>query len=168
MDDTIRLRDVVQVELEQLEEYGEAAQEFFHGLSGDIKREFTDSLETLLTHDLPAFQSQVTRALTRSSLGDAGGALGGLFGSVVGDVVGAALPGAYGDVFGSAISGAIRRAAQDLARYGSLDMGRVIAAGNNSGGRTLGGVIRRGELPMSDSQRSAEAWAALGRGQRNL
>lgn len=165
MDDTIRLRDVVQVEIEQLEQYGEAAQEFFHSLSDDIRTEFTGTLEQLLTHDLAAFQSQVSRSLASSNLSDVGGALGGL----LGDVVSASLPDTlFGDVFGSAIGGAIRTAARDVARYGSFDVGRAIGAANRSGGSRLDSWIRRGDVPMSEGQRSAEAWALLNRGQRNL
>jgi hypothetical protein len=165
MNDTIRLRDVVQVELEQLEAYGEAASEFFHELSDDIKQEFTSSLETLLTHDLAAFQSQVNRSLGNAGLGDAGNVLGG----VLGDTLGSLLPeNMAGNVFGAAIGGALRTAARDLVRNGSLDVGRTIASANRYGGNRLDSIIRRGELPMSNSQRSAEAWNQLGRGQRNL
>lgn len=164
-DDTIRLRDVVQVELEQLEQYGEAAGEFFHTLSGDIRREFTGTLEELLTRDLPAFQSQVSRSLASSNLSGVSGALG----NVLGDVVGSVLPeNIFGEVFGSAINGALRTAARDLARYGTLDVGRAVSAANRYGGTRLDGYIRRGELPLSDGQRSAEAWGELNRGQRNL
>lgn len=164
-DDTIRLRDVVQVELEQLEQYGEAAEEFFHTLSGDIRREFTHTLEELLTRDLVAFQSQVNRSLAGANMSGIGNALGG----VLGDVLGAALPGGpFGDVFGAAIGGALRMAAQDLARYGNVDMGRAISAANRSGGNRLDGIIRNGDLPMSGGQRSAEIWSELRRGQRNL
>lgn len=165
VNDTIRLRDVVQVELEQLERYGEAAGEFFHTLSGDIRREFTGTLEDLLTRDLPAFQSQVQRSLASANLGGVGGVLG----NILGDAVGAMLPDTlFGDVFGSAIGGALRTAAQDLARHGSLDIGRAVSAANRSGGARLDGILRSGDLPMSTGQRSAEIWSELGRGQRNL
>lgn len=164
-DDTIRLRDVVQVELEQLEQYGEAAEEFFHTLSGDIRREFTGTLDELLTRDLVAFQSQVNRSLAGNGLSGVGGVLGGM----LGDVVGAVLPeNMFGDVFGAAINGALRTAARDLARYGTLDVGRAVSAANRSGGTRLDSIIRRGEVPMSNSQRSAEVWSELGHGQRNL
>lgn len=164
-EDTVRLRDVVQVEMEQLEQYGDAAAEFFHELSGEIRREFTGTLEELLTNDLAAFQSQVSRSLAESGMGDMGGALG----AMLGDTVGAFLPdGLFGDVFGAAIGGALRTAARDLMRNGSVNVGRAVTAGNRSGGMRLDSVIRRGDLQMSGGQRSAEAWLELGRGRRNL
>src|SRR5690606_6003321 len=99
------------------------------------------------------------------NLSGVGGALGGL----LGDVVGSVLPeNMFGDVFGSAISGALRTAAQDLARHGSLDIGRAVSAANRSGGARLDSILRSGDLPMSNGQRSAEIWSELGRGQRNL
>jgi hypothetical protein len=157
-EDTIRLRDVVQVELEQLEQYGEAASDFFHELSGEIRGEFTATLEELLTRDLVAFQSQVNRSLTSNGLGE----VSGLLGSGVGDMLGAFLPDSvFGDVFGAAISGALKTAAQDFARTGSFDIGRTVQAANRYGGNRLDNV-------MSQSQRSAEAWGELSRGQRNL
>lgn len=164
-DDTIRLRDVVQVEIEQLEHYGEAAQEFFHGLSGDIRRDFTGTLEELLTKDLAAFQSQVNWSLSSSGLGGVGSVLG----ETVGDAIGAFLPdNTFGDVFGAAISGALRTAARDYARNGTLDIGRVADAANRSGGSRLDTTIRQGDLFMSKGQRNAEAWSELSRGRRNL
>lgn len=165
VDDIIRLRDVVQVELEQLEEYGEAAEEFFHTLSGDIRREFTGALEGLLTHDLAAFQSQVSRSLAQSGMGDVGNALGG----VLGNALDAFLPeNVFGDVFGAAIGGALRSAARDLSRHGSLDIGRAVSSANRAGGNRLDAVIHHGDLPMSSSQRSAAAWSELSHGRRNL
>lgn len=168
--DGVRLRDVVQVELEQLEQYGDAAAEFFHELSGEIRREFTGALEELLTNDLTAFQSQVNRSLAQSSLGRSGmGDMGGALGNLMGDAVGAFMPdNLFGDVFGAAISGALRTAARDLMRNGAVDIGRAVTAGNRSGGNRLDTVIRRGDLQMSGGQRNAEAWAELGRGRRNL
>lgn len=157
-DDTIRVGDVVQVELEQLEQYGEAASDFFHELSGEIRGEFTATLEELLTKDLAAFQSQVNRSLSSSGLGQ----VSGLLGNTVGDMLGAFLPDSvFGDVFGAAISGALKTAAQDFARTGSFNAGRVVNSANRSGGNRLDSV-------MSQGQRSAEAWSELSRGQRNL
>lgn len=164
-DDIIRLRDVVQVELEQLEQYGEAAGEFFHTLSADIRREFTGTLEELLTHDLAAFQSQVNRSLANSGMGGVGNVLGG----ALGEALGAFLPeNVFGDVLGAAMGGALRTAAQDLSRHGSFDVNRAVRSANRYGHNRLDAVIRRGDLPMSNSQRSAEAWSELRHGQRNL
>lgn len=163
-DDTIRLRDVVQVELEQLEEYGEAAGEFFHQLAGDIRTEFTGTLEQLLTNDLVAFQSQVSRSLAGSGLGGVGNVLG----DTLGDALGAMLPETlFGDVFGAAIGGALRTAVGDLAR-GNFDVGRVVDSANRYGNTRLDTAIRRGDLPLSGGQRSAEIWGELTRAQRNL
>lgn len=165
VDDRLRLRDVVQVEMEQLEQYGEAAEEFFHTLSGDIRREFTGTLEGLLTHDLPAFQSQVSRSLASSQMSGVGGVLGGVLGDVVGNILPETL---FGNVFGAAISGAVQTAVRDLARYGTLDIGRAVSAANRSGNARLDSHIRRGDIPLSTGQRSAEIWSELGHGQRNL
>lgn len=163
-DDTIRLRDVVQVELEQLEAYGDAAGDFFHELAGDIRSEFTGTLEQLLTHDLVAFQSQVSRSLASSGMGGVGNVLG----DTLGGVLGAMLPeNMFGDVFGAAINGAMRTALGDLAR-GNFDLGRVVNSANRYGNTRLDTAIRNSDIPMSGSQRSAEIWSELGRGQRNL
>lgn len=165
VDDTIRLRDVVQVELEQLEQYGDAAGEFFHQLAGEIRSEFTGTLEQLLTNDLAAFQSQVSRSLASNGLSD----VGGVMGDALGDMLGAFLPeNVFGDVFGAAIGGALRTAARDLTRNGSFDLGRAVNSANRRGGSRLDTAIRRGDLPMSGGQRSAEIWSELSRGQRNL
>ena len=165
VDDIIRLRDVVQVEIEQLEEYGEAAGEFFHALSGDIRREFTSTLETLVTQDLAAFQSQVNRSLANTGLGNAAGAIGG----AVGDVLGEFLPeNVFGDVFGAAVGGALRSAARDFARNGDFDINRAVNAANRSGNTRLNTAIRKGDLPLSRGQKAAEVWSELSHGQRNL
>lgn len=162
MADGIRLGDVVQTELEQLESYGEAAQEFFVSLTADIKQEFSASLNDLLTTEMANFQTQVSRSLMGGT--DTGSQLGSLFGNLAGDVIGGLLPDSlFGDVYGAAISGAVRTAVRDVVRNGSFDLGRVVKSANSSGASVLNRSI-----DMSKSQRSAEALTTLNRGQRNL
>lgn len=173
MQDRISLRDVVQTEVEQLERYGEAAEDFFHELSDEIRSEFTGTLEDLLTHDLAAFQRQVNRTLAYSGMNEVGGILGDALGGAVESLI----PGqVLGDVFGAAVGGALRMALSDFSRSGSVDMNRIIKGANKRGGSRLDSLLRGGrfgslhpaEMPLSESQRGVESWASISKARRNL
>lgn len=158
----LRLGDVVRTEVEQLEQYGEAAQEFFITLSGEIREEFSSSLNKILTGELASFQTQANRSLATSGYATAGN----LLGSLAGELVGGLLPdNLFGGVYGAAINGAVRAAVADYLRTGSVDMRRVVTGANSSGGSVL---TRQNSLNLSAGQQSAEAAAALQRAQRNL
>lgn len=159
--DGMRLGDVVGSEIEQLERYGEAAEEYFHTLSEEIRGDFSASLQQILSGELASFQQSVNRTTASSGYGQLGNILGG----VLGDTVGGLLPDSlFGDVFGAAFSAAIRTVAMDVARTGTVNVGKAVNSANRSGGAALDRDIRN----MSRGQQSAEMLAMLRHGQRNL
>lgn len=158
----LKLSDVVRTEVEQLEQYGEAAEEFFMTLSGEIREEFSASLNKILTGELANFQTQVNRSMSSSGYATAGN----LLGSIAGELVGGLLPdNLFGGVYGAAMNGAVRSAVSDYFRTGSVDIRRVINGANSSGGNSL---TRHNSLNLSMGQQSAETLSALTRAQRNL
>lgn len=164
MDSNLTIRDVVETEMEQLELYGEAAVEFFQGLAGDIRRDFTETLDGLLTQELPAFQQQVSRSLSAATgIADiVGDALGGGLGSLTSNAP-------FGDVFGAALSGALRTVLSDVSRGNGVNLGRVVRGASRAGNTQFDRATRNGGgLVFSASQQGAQAWESLNRGQRNL
>lgn len=157
----LRLGDVVNAEIEQLERFGEAAEEYFHGLSEEIRKDFSASLEQILSGELAMFQ----QALNASTANSGYGQLGNLFGNLLGDVVGDFLPdNLFGDVSTAALKAVIRTVAVDVLRSGNVNPRRVLSSATRSSQT----VLNRHTRNMSVGQESAEILAALQHGQRNL
>lgn len=161
MTDT-RLRDVVSTEIEQLERYGEAAEEFFHQLTGEIREEFSASLDEMLNSEMTHFQSRLQSAYQGGY--DIAGTLGNTAGNIFGDFLTG--PDLFSQVFGLAVNNAVRTAVRDFVRTGTVDLKRVITAADR-GGTTVFNQAARTEMNLSSSQQNADVLLALSRSQRN-
>ncbi len=172
-DETIRLRDIVETEIDQLQRYGEAAEEFFHRLSEDIRAEFNQTLEQILTQEVGGFQQQMRQSFAAQGMDAVGTAMGDVLGRTLESN---GMNGAYGQVFSEAIAGAVHSVLGELAQNGSVEWGDVVRGANRSGGRALDRVLKTGhngwlnarQLNLSPAQRSAVLWESLSRARRGM
>jgi hypothetical protein len=183
MPESKTIGDMIKQSSNEIEEFGEAAEQFFQSLSEKIRGDFVAKLEQILSKDLVDFERNVN-SFTNNSTSGAGlfsGLISGGLSSIFGNLIDGAsekekgtpnLGAGIGVALGQAANTALYKAINDLARTGSIDLRSVIKAGSNAGSNTAISVFSRpssqpGKYNGSKASKGSKLISELGRASRN-